>query len=389
MILRIAWKNFIGQGMRAVLNTLVTALTLIAVVFNISMYNGFQGQVTRNMVRTDVAGGHYRMKDFDILSPTQWEDYTFTVPDKIRDAPPNERAEVLVLQGQIFPKRRLFPVQLRGIAMDQSLIDLPLDKLRELGPEIGEKVAVVIGQKMADKAHLNVGDTVVMKWRDKYGVVDARDAFVADVVPIINPRIDDGLIWLRLDHLRQLTSRPNEVSWVAVNGDRGPIESLEFLSQEELMQDILNLIEHDRRYSKIMWVILIFLAGIGVFNTQILNIFKRQKEIGTLMALGMTPRQLVRLFTLEGSLAALVSVTVALVLGTLIFSWFQSVGLDISHLRETSIPVNERILLEIRPLEVLWSTVVIVSIMILVSWIPVRKISRLDPTLALRGKGIT
>jgi len=209
------------------------------------------------------------------------------------------------------------------------------------------------------------------------------------VVPIINPRIDDGLIWLRLDHLRQLTSRPNEVSWVAVNGDRGPIESLEFLSQEELMQDILNLIEHDRRYSKIMWVILIFLAGIGVFNTQILNIFKRQKEIGTLMALGMTPRQLVRLFTLEGSLAALVSVMVALVLGTLIFSWFQSVGLDISHLRETSIPVNERILLEIRPLEVLWSTVVIVSIMILVSWIPVRKISRLDPTLALRGKGIT
>jgi ABC-type lipoprotein release transport system permease subunit len=107
------------------------------------------------------------------------------------------------------------------------------------------------------------------------------------------------------------------------------------------------------------------------------------------MAMGMTPRQLVCLFTLEGSLAALLSVMVALVLGTLIFSWFQSTGLDISHLRESSIPVNEKILLEIHPMEVVWSTVIIVSIMILVSWIPVRKISRLDPTLALRGKGIT
>jgi ABC-type lipoprotein release transport system permease subunit len=389
MILRIAWKNFVGQGMRAFLNTLVTALTLVAVVFNISLYNGFQGQATRNMIRTDVAGGHYRMKEFDILTPTQWEDHTFTVPDQIRNAPSNEKAEVLVLQGQIFPKRRLFPVQLRGIEIDQSLIDLPFDKLRELGPEVGENVAVVIGQKMADKAHLDVGDTVVMKWRDKYGVVDARDVYVADVVPIINPRIDEGLIWLRLDHLRQLTARPNEVSWVAVNGDRGPIESLEFLSQNELMRDILNLIKQDRQYAKILWVILIFLAGIGVFNTQILNIFKRQKEIGTLMALGMTPRQVVTLFTLEGSLAALISVLFAVIFGTLIFSWFQSTGLDISHLRDSNIPVNERILLEIKPLEVLWSTVSIVSIMILVSWFPVRKISRLDPTLALRGKGIT
>jgi len=389
MILRIAWKNFMGQGMRAFLNTLVTALALVAVVFNISLYNGFQGQATRNMIRTDVAGGHYRMNEFNILTPTQWEDYTFSVPDKIRNISSSEKAEVLVLQGQIFPKRRLYPVQLRGIEMDQSLIDLPLDKLREQGPHIGEQVAVIIGKKMADKVHLNIGDTVVMKWRDKFGVVDARDALVVDVVPIINPRIDDGLIWLRLDHLRQLTSRPNEASWVAVNGHRGEIESLEFLSQEELMEDILNLIKQDRRYAKILWVILIFLAGIGVFNTQILNIFKRQKEIGTLMALGMTPRQLVRLFTLEGSLAALLSVMVALVLGTLIFSWFQSTGLDISHLRESSIPVNEKILLEIHPMEVVWSTVIIVSIMILVSWIPVRKISRLDPTLALRGKGIT
>jgi ABC-type lipoprotein release transport system permease subunit len=389
MILRIAWKNFVGQGMRAFLNTLVTALALVAVVFNISLYNGFQGQATRNMVRTDVAGGHYRMKDFDILTPTQWEDYTFSVPDKILNISSSEKAEVLVLQGQIFPKRRLYPVQLRGIEMDQSLIDLPLDKLREQGPDIGEKVAVVIGKKMADKAHLNIGDMVVMKWRDKFGVVDARDALIVDVVPIINPRIDDGLIWLRLDHLQQLTSRPNEASWVAVNEHRGAIGSLEFLSQEELMADILNLIKQDRRYAKILWVILIFLAGIGVFNTQILSIFKRQKEIGTLMALGMTPRQLVRLFTLEGSLAALLSVMVALVLGTLIFSWFQSTGLDISHLRESSIPVNEKILLEIQPMEVVWSTVIIVSIMILVSWIPVRKISRLDPTLALRGKGIT
>jgi ABC-type lipoprotein release transport system permease subunit len=92
---------------------------------------------------------------------------------------------------------------------------------------------------------------------------------------------------------------------------------------------------------------------------------------------------------LEGSLAAFFSIFAALFLGYWIFSWFQSVGLDISHLSESSMPVSERILLEIRFMEVAMTALVVVTIMVLVSWAPVRKISRLDPTLALRGKGIT
>ena len=136
-------------------------------------------------------------------------------------------------------------------------------------------------------------------------------------------------VWLRLDHLRSMTQRVDEISWVAVADFHGLIKGMEFQSVDQLVADILNLIEQDRRYAKIFWVILVFLAGIGVFNTQILNVFKRQKEIGTLMALGMTSAQIVAMFTLEGSMAALLSVFVALGLGGILFSWFQSVGLDI------------------------------------------------------------
>ena len=38
------------------LNVLVTALAMIAVVFNISLYNGFQAQATRNMIRNGCGG---------------------------------------------------------------------------------------------------------------------------------------------------------------------------------------------------------------------------------------------------------------------------------------------------------------------------------------------
>jgi len=341
------------------------------------------------MVRTDVAGGHYRLAGFDILSPTEWEDMTFPAPASLTTLPPGEKAEVLVQQGQIFPRRRLFPVQLRGMDMRQTLIDVPLDRLKEQPPVVGNELPVILGSKMAERAKLKTGDTVVLKWRDRHGVVDARDIRVVDVAPMINPRIDEGVVWLRLDHLRALTRREGEVSWVAVKQDQGRVAGLEFQSPEVLMEDILHLIKTDRRYGRIFWAILTFLAGIGVFNTQILNVFRRQKEIGTLMAMGMTSRQVVTLFTLEGSLAAFLSLFAALLLGTGLFTWFQSVGLDVSHLSESSIPVRERVLLKIFPGEAAATGAVIAAIMVVVSWLPVRKISRLDPTLALRGKGIT
>jgi len=389
MIFNIAWKNFTRQGIRAVLNVVVTALAMIAVVFNISLYNGFQAQTTRNMIRTDVAGGQYKAPGFDILSPTEWEDFTQKIPKALHTLSNSQKAEALVQQGQLFPNRRLYPVQLRGIDVDQTLLDLPLEGLKSYGKKVEDIIPAVLGIKMAQKAHLKKGDTAVLKWRDRYGVVDARDLLVVDVVTMVNSRVDAGVLWLRLDHLRDMTGRPDEISWVAVREFQGPVQGMEFETVDELIADILNLIENDRKYAKIFWVILIFLAGIGVFNTQILNVFKRQKEIGTLMALGMTSAQVVGLFTLEGSMAALLSVVVALILGTALFAWFQSTGLDISHLAESTIPVSENILLDIHSGEVIGTMVIIVCVMVLVSWLPVRKITRLDPTLALRGRAIT
>ena len=388
MIFQMALKNFLRQGMRALLNVLVTALTMVAVVFNISLYNGFLDQAIRNMVSTDVAGGHYRTPEFDLLSPTEWEDQTFKPPGILSSLPPSDKAEVLLLQGQIFPNRRLFPVQLRGMEMQQTLLDLPFDRLREWQSPVEDILPIIIGKQMAAKSHLKMGDYIVMRWRDRFGAVDSLDAQVVDVVPMINVRLDEGVVWMRLDHLRKITHREQEVSWVAVKQFQGAIANTEFQPPEILLKDILDMIKNDRRFAVIIWIILIFLAGISVFNTQYLNIFKRQREIGTLMAFGMPPARIVRLFTVEGSLAAISAVGVALVLGTLIFTWFQSVGLDVSHLSETNIPIRENIFLKIDPVEVILSAVIIVAIMIFVAWAPVRKISMLDATQALRGRAI-
>ena len=385
----IANKNFCRQGLRAFLNVLVTALSIIALIFMLSLLNGFQAQATRNLVSTDVGGGHYRVPGFDILTPTKWEDLTLPVPEVLGGLLPRDKAEVLVQQGQLYPNRRLFPVQLRGIAMEQSLLNLPLAGLKSFEDQPGEVIPAVMGVKMARKAHLKKGDTVVLKWRDKGGAVDARDILIVDVGDIVNPRIDDSVVWLRLDHLRSMTDRGGEVSWVAVREYLGQVQGFEFHSIEMLMADLLALLRQDRINSKILWGILMALVCTSVFNTQILNIFKRQKEIGTLMALGMEPQRIVKIFTLEGIIAALWALVLAVILGVPFFIWFQGVGFDVTHLSEASFPIRETIYPDYQVREILVSVLIVLALIIVSAWMPVKKITRLDPTLALRGRAIT
>jgi len=49
------------------------------------------------------------------------------------------------------------------------------------------------------------------------------------------------------------------------------------------------------------------MALLAVFDTQVLAIFRRRKEMGTLMALGMTRWDIISLFTLEGSLLGILA----------------------------------------------------------------------------------
>ena len=384
----IAKKNFSRQGLRASLNVLVTALSIIALIFMLSLLNGFQAQATRNVINTDIGGGHYRAPGFDILSPSKWEDYTVKVPDTLLRLHNKDKAEVLVVQGQLYPNRRLYPVQIRGISMDQSLLQLPLDNLKTFSANFDDLIPVVVGAKMAKKAHLYKGDTLTLKWRDRSGAVDAKDIIIIDVGDILNPRVDEGVVWLRLDHLRLMTDRKNEVSWVAVKHYIGLISEFEFQPVEFLMSDLLALWRQDRMNSKILWAILMTLVCISVFNTQMLNIFKRQKEIGTLMALGMDSQRIVRIFTLEGCLAAIWALVVALLLGLPFFIWFQGVGFDVSHLSESTLPIRETIYPDYQPMEIIYSLIIVFILIVASSWFPVKKITRLDPTMALRGRAI-
>ena len=126
---------------------------------------------------------------------------------------------------------------------------------------------------------------------------------------------------------------------------------------------------------------------IAIFDTQVLALFHRKKEIGTLMALGMTRGRIMALFVLEGGLHGVLAIGAGAVFGTPLLWRFGDVGWKLSAnsdaygyaLGDTLYPVYT-------PGVLIRTGLMLLAITALVSWIPTRKIASLTPTEALRGR---
>ena len=96
-----------------------------------------------------------------------------------------------------------------------------------------------------------------------------------------------------------------------------------------LIRDIEAMIKADEPNARVMYGILLSLAAMGIFNAQVLSIFRRKKEIGTLMALGMTRKKVVGLFTMEGILNAVLASMVTLLFFGPILWFFGNYGIPL------------------------------------------------------------
>ena len=136
-----------------------------------------------------------------------------------------------------------------------------------------------------------------------------------------------------------------------------------------------------------LFAILLFLAMVAVFDTQILSIFRRRKEIGTLIALGMTRLRVIVIFTIEGAMNGLLAAGVAAVFGMPFLLYFEKTGFTMPiektdygiALAAKMFPVYSLGLVTL-------TTALIMLIVTIVSYLPARDIAKLNPTEALKGK---
>lgn len=382
LIFKLALKNLIAAGLRTWLSVSVMAFAYILIIFYNGMLDGWNDQAKTDSIAWEFGHGQLWQKDYDPYDPFTLQDAHSKVPEEIS----KEAVPILIRQASIYPQGRLVSVMLKGIPRNQDLLDLPTQDIPK--SEDGS-LPVIIGTQMARTAKLETGDKVLMRWRDKNGTFDALEITVAGIFKTNVPAVDAGTIWISMEDMSRITGFENEATYLVLPEayDHQNLAGWELKTLESLLEPIDKIIASKKVSGYVIYVILLGLALLAIFDTQVLSIFRRQKEIGTYVALGMTRWRVVRMFTIEGAATSILAAGVGAVVGAPLFIYFANEGISLGmNTQSMGITIAERMMPTYGIGLIVGTIVLVVFASTIVSFWPSKKIANMDPTLALKGK---
>lgn len=198
---------------------------------------------------------------------------------------------------------------------------------------------------------------------------------------------ESGAVSQRSDENKTSEKPDSSIKNKSSSAPTGPNPGWVYRDQRFLLRDIDQLVAAKTAGSATIYIILLFMSLLAIFDTQVLNIFHRLKEIGTLVALGLTRRQVVLLLTLEGTLHAVLAAILAALYGYPLLSAFARTGWKMPEAFDSfGIALGERLVPVFTGGIIIGTVILIMSLTALVSFMPARRLSRLRPTDALRGK---
>ena len=390
MLFKIAIKNLLGAKLRTWLNVFVTALSFFMIILFSAMYDGMREHAKQVTIDTEIAGGAYWHPEYDPMDPMTFEDAHSIIPRDIKLLVDQKKAvPVLVSQASIYPNGRIMPVIMKGISPEQNIVNMPTDALSG-HEEIA--IPVLIGEGMASDTKLEVGDVFTIRWLDADRTYDADEGTVVHIMDTENFKLDMGHIWIPLKKAQTMLAMEEEATYVTYAEGLSIVENRDDWIPRDvkyLIRDMEALIKADEPNAAIMYIILLCFAAMGIFNAQVLSIFRRGREIGTLMALGMTRTRVVGLFTLEGGLNAFLAAIMTVILFGPLLWYFGNNGiwLGVDYSDGAMGIIVEKYLIPVYSVGLVVTTTIVVSIIVLiVSYMPSRRIARMKPTDALRGK---
>ena len=382
--IKLAFKNLLGAGLRTWLNVSVLSFAFVLIIFYNGMIDGWNRQGRNDTQAWETGIGQFWHPEYDRYDPYTIQDSHAELSDEVNSLiKEGKLTPILITQATVYPQGRVQSAVLKGIDPQQKILKLPASDL----DNVQDGYSAIIGKRMAKTTKLKVGERLLVRWRDKNGTFDAREIQIVSIFNCDVPSIDNGQMYLPLHVLHEMMNLKNEATLLVAgeNYAGGEIENWEFKDLKFLLADFDKLIQAKKGGGIIMEGLLLIIALLAIFDTQVLSIFRRQKEIGTYIALGMTRSQVVGIFTVEGGAHSILAALLGAAYGIPLFMYLDTIGITFGT-SDMGITVAETIYPYYSVGLIITTLILVVVSATIVSYLPARKISKMKPTDALKGK---
>ena len=315
-------------------------------------------------------------------------------PDQVIESAnqlPNVAACSAVIRGVVAARSALRSEssQIFGIVLDDHLAVSDLEEQILFGSIQAFRetpTGLMLGRKLADRLQARVGDSIYLENAQsggRYRVAAIYETGVSD--------IDRVRIFAHIDQARSLLRRPHGVSFVQValfDRDKAPFDALRIESmtqhaasawqdRERVWLDVFKALQIS---AAITVSTIIFISGLGMFNTLAMIVMEKTREIAILRSMGYSRRDILNIFLWQGGVVLAIGLVVGFALGAGVTYGISSLPLRIRGIFSTDSYVVEWSLAHY-----FYAAVTAVVIVMVASLAPARRAARLIPGDVIRG----
>lgn len=256
--------------------------------------------------------------------------------------------------------------------------------------------SIIIGSVLAQRLQLEIGDSALIQpTGGEAGGREGRRYRVAAIYETGQADIDRVRIYMHLSEARSLLQKPTGASYIQVtlrDKDRA-VQNAAMIQLSthhradpwEVREAVwLSVFKALRVSSGLTVTIFTLIAGLAMFNTLLMIVMEKTKEIAILRSMGYTPKDISLIFIWQSALVLTVGCILGWVLGAGVSYGLSRVPLSIRGIFKTdTFPV----LLDFT--RTFWfyleATAISVAVVMVASLVPARRAARLEPGDVIRG----
>ena len=401
MLLKIAWRNVWRSRNRSLVVIGAIVVGIAAILFGNGTMNGFLVGYMADAINYDVSNiqvHHPEFRnDFDVhLTIPDGRDKALDMQDWTGVKATATRT---LVNGMIASSRKAAGIQIRGIDPEAEARVTLLDSIIAEGEYFTnvKRNPVIIGQKLAENLQVSVRSKVVLTFNDGNGDITTAAFRVAGIVKSSNLKINEGYAYVKQSDLLRILEIGDGVHEIGVLLERGMEEQpvLEKYNStfsgdlietwREISPELAFMQESYGSVLIILLVIIMLALVFGIVNTMLMAVLERVRELGMLMAIGMSKVRIFFMIIIETVYLSLVGAPIGLLLGYLIINYLERNGVDLTNYSEGLEAYGySSILYPYLDNEVYWIvTFAVVLTAILGALYPAWKAVRLNPVEAL------
>ncbi len=405
MLWSIAWKNIWRNKTRSMVVIIAIMLGLFGGLFTSAFMIGMSEQRIKSAIQ-------------DEISNIQIHDTAFILNKELSDTIISGSTICRTIDS--LPQVKAYSKRLKVMAMANTanasagLMLTGIDPLKEsevtsLYTKINDTMgnyfsdnksnSIVIGKKLADKLKVKLKSKIVLTFQNDTGTLVYANFKVRGIYQTSNTSFDEMFAYVKYEDLSKLLefkgNKEHEIA-IALHSDTTnntvkrkllkayPNQSIQ--SWKEISPDLGMMSDSMGQTLYILMIIILLALCFSIINTMMMAILERTRELGMLMAVGMSRQRIFIMIMLETIMLSLTGAFLGMILSAISIHYFGIYGIDLSAFAKglEAVGINTMVYPKLDTPGYIGVTILVIITGIISSIFPARKALKLNPVDAIR-----